>query len=375
MRYYLIAGERSGDLHGANLIRAIRAKDTLAEFRCWGGGYMEEAGAELVVHYRNLALMGFIEVLLYFNKILKYLRLCRRDILSYRPDVVILIDFGGFNMRMARFLHKKRIRVFYYISPKIWAWNTGRARAIRKNVDRMFVILPFEKDFYNKFGFDVDYVGNPVVDSVKSHTPDQAFLNHTGLTPGGRYIALLPGSRNQELKGILPDMVRLAKEFPDEHFILAAISTVPENLYDPCRRVNNIHLVFDRTNDVLAFAYAGVITSGTATLETALWNVPQVVVYRAASRVSFLIARMVIRVKFISLVNLIAGRDVVRELIQQDLTRENLKGALGLILNDEAVRKRILQDYGEIRELLGDDPVSEKAAGLMVGYLREEHKM
>jgi lipid-A-disaccharide synthase len=333
---------------------------------------MEDAGAELVVHYRNLALMGFIEVILYFNRILKYMRLCREDIRAYRPDVVILIDFGGFNMRIARFLRKNRFRVFYYISPKIWAWNTGRARAIKKNIDRMFVILPFEKDFYRKFGFDVDYVGNPVVDAVKTHIPDPDFLRGIGIGKGERFIAFLPGSRNQELKSILPAMVGLAYKYPEEKFVLAAISTVPEALYDPCREVKNLKLVFDRTYDILAHAYAGVITSGTATLETALWNVPQVVVYRAGSKISFMIARMVIKVKYISLVNLIAGREVVRELIQQDLTQENLGSALNSLLHDREVREKMLQDYRKIRELLGDEPASGRAAKLMIDYLRTQ---
>lgn len=369
MRYYLIAGERSGDLHGANLIKALKNRDREARFRGWGGGYMEEAGAELVVHYKNLAFMGFIEVILYFNKILKYIRVCKKDIRAYQPDVVILIDFGGFNMRIARFLKKNNYKVFYYISPKVWAWNTGRARSIKANVDHMFVILPFEKDFYTTFGYDVDYVGNPVVDAVRAHKPDPSFLQKMNLRSDEKYIAVLPGSRNQELKSILPRMIHLAREYPQEKFILAAISTVPEELYRPCRNIQNFHLVFDRTNDILAYAYAGVVTSGTATLETALWGVPQVVVYRSSSLISFFIARLVVRVKFISLVNLIAGREVVKELIQANLTLENLKNEMDQLLYNQEVRKRILMDYSEIRNILGNDPVSGRAADLMIHYL------
>ena len=372
MRYYLIAGERSGDLHGANLIKALRRRDHQSVFRGWGGNFMENAGAELVVHYKNLGMMGFIEVILRFNKILKYMKFCRKDIRAFNPDVVILIDFGGFNMRMARFLRKNNFRVFYYISPKIWAWNTGRAKAIRKYIDRMFVILPFEKAFYEKFSYDVDYVGNPVVDAVRDHSPDKSFLKDTGIDENTNYIALLPGSREQELEGILPQMIRLAVKFPNENFILAAISTVPEKMYDPCRSVRNIRVVVDRTYDILAYAYAGVITSGTATLETALWNVPQVVVYRASSTVSYLIGRMVIKIKYISLVNLIAGREVVRELIQQDLTEKNLSNALMEIICNGEVRERMLRDYSQIRDMLGDEPVSAKAADLMIGHLMEE---
>lgn len=369
MRYYLIAGERSGDLHGSNLIKALKKRDREAKFRAWGGNYMEEAGADIVVNYRNLAFMGFIEVILYFNKILNYIRLCKKDIRSYQPDVVILIDFGGFNMRMARFLKKNNYKVFYYISPKVWAWNTGRARSIKANVDRMFVILPFEKDFYHEFGFEVDYVGNPVMDAVRAHKPDPSFLQAIELNPGDRYIALLPGSRNQELSSILPVMIDLAHQYPTEKFVLAAISTVPVELYRSCGNISNIHLVFDRTNDILAHAYAAVVTSGTATLETALWEVPQVVVYRSSSWVSFLIARMVIRIKFISLVNLIAGREVIKELIQSDLTLDHLKTEIDKLLFDEEFRIRILQDYSEIQYTLGNEQVSERAADLMIHYL------
>jgi lipid-A-disaccharide synthase len=370
MRYYLIAGERSGDLHGANLIKALKKEDHKAEFRCWGGNYMEAAGAELVVHYKHLALMGFVEVILYFNKILRYIRFCKKDILAYQPDVVILIDFGGFNLRVAKFLKKNKIKVFYYISPKVWAWNTARAKTIRENVDRMFVILPFEKDFYKTFGFDVDYVGNPVMDAVNAHEPDPSFLNETGIKTDEKYIAFLPGSREQELKSILPHMIILAKAFPEEKFILAAISTISDTCYESCRDIPNLRLVFDRTNDILAFAHAGVITSGTATLETAIWGVPQVVVYKSASWLSFMIARMIVRIKFISLVNLIAGREVVKELIQENLNQGNLVEELNRIMHDEQVRARILQEYSEIRNLLGDESASTKAASLMTAYLK-----
>jgi lipid-A-disaccharide synthase len=370
MRYYLIAGERSGDLHGANLIKALKNEDDQARFRGWGGDYMEAAGAELVVHYKYLAFMGFVEVFVYFNRFLKYIRMCKQDILSYQPDVVILIDFGGFNIRIARFLKKKGIKVFYYISPKVWAWNTRRAETIKANVDRMFVILPFEKDFYQSFGYQVDYIGNPVMDAVRGHTPDRSFLKDIQMKVDQRYIALLPGSRNQELISILPFMVGLAKANPDENFILAAISNVPGKLYNSCRDIPNIHLVFDRTNDILAYAHAGVITSGTATLETAIWGVPQVVVYRSHSKISFFIGRMVVKIKFISLVNLIAGHEVVTELIQDDLTLENLKQEVHRIVYNEEMRIRMIKEYDEIRHILGQEPASEKAAKLMTSYLK-----
>ncbi len=372
MRYYLIAGERSGDLHGSNLIKSLKKKDPDGEFRCWGGDYMEQAGAELVVHYKHIAFMGFVEVILFFRKILKYLRFCKKDILAYGPDVVILIDFGGFNLRVARFLKKAGIRVFYYISPKVWAWNTGRARKIKALVDRMFVILPFEKAFYATYDFDVDYVGNPVVDAVNAHQPDPSFLTDKSLVPEDHYVALLPGSRSQELKSILPNMVQLARDLPGTKFIMAAITSTPPQAYDLCTGVPNISVVFDRTYDILAYAYAGVITSGTATLETALWNVPQVVVYRSTSKLSILIARMVIKVKYISLINLIAGRKVVTELLQSQLTRERLLAELKKLIADDEERGRILSDYHEIKEILGDHPVSDKAANLMRRYLQRK---
>ena len=370
MRYYLIAGERSGDLHGSNLIKSLKKRDPDATFRCWGGEYMKEAGAELVVHYNDMAFMGFFEVLLYFRKILKNLKHCRKDILAYNPDVVILIDFAGFNLKIASFLKKKNIKSYYYISPKVWAWYTSRAKKIKRIVDRMFVILPFEKAFYSEYDFEVDYVGNPVVDAVKQHKPDPSFLEDPGILNPDKYVALLPGSRKQELKSILPRLVNLASDFADTQFILGGIKSIPQHLYSEIEKIPNITIVYDRTYDVLAFSYAAVVTSGTATLETALWDIPQVVIYRSNSALSVIIAKMVIKVKFISLVNLIAGREVVRELIQENLTREHLNDEMHKLLNDTTYRDRIYTNYTEIRNILGNEPVSDKAANLMIKYLK-----
>jgi lipid-A-disaccharide synthase len=372
MRYYLIAGERSGDLHGSNLIKSLKKRDRDGEFRCWGGEYMQEAGADLVVHYNDLAFMGFFEVLLYFRKILRNLKHCRRDILEYNPDVVILIDFAGFNLKMASFLSKKNITTYYYISPKVWAWYTGRARKIKRIVDRMFVILPFEKQFYLSYDFEVDYVGNPVVDAVNQHKADRSFLDDPKIFNKEKYVALLPGSRKQELKSILPNLVDLASDFPETQFILGGIKSIPRELYSRVTDVPNIAIVFDRTYDVLAFAHAAVVTSGTATLETALWDIPQVVIYRSNSALSVIIAKKVIKVKFISLVNLIAGREVVRELIQENLTREHLNDEIYKLLSDTSYRDRIYTNYSEIRNILGNEPVSDKAADLMIKYLKRE---
>lgn len=369
MRYYLIAGERSGDLHGSNLIRSLKHRDDEAVFRCWGGELMKEAGADLAMHYNNFSFMGFIEVIFYFRKILSYLKRCRKDIQNFDPDVVILIDFAGFNMKMARYLKKKNIRVFYYISPKIWAWYRGRARQIKRDVERMFVIMPFEKKFYQHYGFEVDYVGNPVVDAVKHHQPDKSFLTQAGMDVNERYIALLPGSRKQELISVQQSLITLAQSFPKIQFVLCGLKSLDSELYDQVKAVSNIYVVFDRTYDVLAFSRAAIVTSGTATLETALWDIPQVVIYRTNSPVSMFIARRVIKVKFISLVNLIAGREVVRELIQENLTPEHLHTEVERLYSNEDYRKRILTDYTGIRNILGNETASDKAAALMFGYL------
>jgi lipid-A-disaccharide synthase len=370
MRYYLIAGERSGDLHGSNLIKSLKKKDKDAVFRCWGGELMQEAGAELVVHYNDMAFMGFVEVLLYFRKILRNLRICKKDIMAYQPDVVILIDFAGFNLKMASFLKKKGFRVYYYISPKVWAWYTSRAKKIKRIVDRMFVILPFEKDFYKTFDFQVDYVGNPVVDAVNNHIPDNSFLSQQEIFDRNNYVALLPGSRKQELESILPNLIKLATKFSNVQFILCGIKSISSELYADVESTPNIVIVYDRTYDVLALAKAAVVTSGTATLETALWDVPQVVIYRSNSHISAFIARLVIKVKFISLVNLIAGREVVKEFIQRDLTPENLNSEFDRLYNDTIYRNRIHADYTEIRNILGNEPVSDKAAEYMYNYLK-----
>jgi lipid-A-disaccharide synthase len=313
--------------------------------------------------------MGFIEVLIFFRKIIKYLKKCRRDIQTFKPDVVILIDFAGFNMKMASFLKKEGIPVYYYISPKVWAWYRGRAKKIKRTVDRMFVILPFEKNFYHQYNFDVDYVGNPVVDAVKHHKPDKSFLDREEIVNKEKYIALLPGSRKQELMSILPSLTDLASSCADIQFILCGIKSIPYSLYAPLEKAHNITIVYDRTYDVLAYALAAVVTSGTATLETALWDIPQVVVYRSNSHISMFIARMVIKIKFISLVNLIAGREVVKELIQKNLTREHLHSEVNRLINDEVYRQRILSDYAVVRNILGNEPASEKAAELMYNYL------
>jgi lipid-A-disaccharide synthase len=368
MRYYIIAGERSGDLHGGNLIRALKKNDHQAEIRGFGGEYMQEAGATLAVHYAEMAVMGFGEVLTSMAKILRYIKKCKHDIVQFNPDVIILIDYGGFNRQIAKFGKKNSIRVFYYITPKVWAWNTGRAIELKKNVDRMFVILPFEKDFYKKFDWDVDYVGNPVLDAVKSHVPDPSFSSKHTIDTSKPVVALLPGSRKQELRNISPVLIDVAKRFPQVQFLVATVKNLPEDHYDGFKKLPNVKLVVEDTYNLLLHARAAIVTSGTATLETALFKVPQVVVYRASAFTVWFV-KLVIKVEWISLVNLIGGKEVIKELIQRKANAEDISTELAALVKDENYRAKILQDYKEIYETLDTGSASENAARLMIHYL------
>ena len=368
MRYYIIAGERSGDLHGSNLVKAIRRYDPLAVFRGLGGEYLEKAGVELFVHYREFAVMGFFEVLGNLIKISGYLKKCSKDLLAFKADVVILIDYAGFNRQMARIAKKRKIRVFYYITPKVWAWNQKRAHALKATVDRMFVILPFEKDFYRTFGWEVDYVGNPVLDAVKSHAADEKFPVRNKLNPAMPVIALLPGSRHQEVARILPVMREVITAFPGLQFAVATVNNLDPQLYDSVSGIPNARLVSEDTYNLLLHADAAVVTSGTATLETALFRVPEIVVYKT-DPVSYTLAKMVLKVKFISLVNLIAGKEVVKEFIQAEANPENIGRELEALISDEGHRQKVLADYDSIINLLDTGSASENAARLMTRYL------
>ena len=369
MRYYIIAGERSGDLHGSNLVKAIRKHDPDAAFRGLGGDYLQQAGVTLFAHYAEFAVMGFVEVLLNIIKISRYLRKCANDIVDFNADVLILIDYAGFNRQMARIARKRNIRVFYYISPKVWAWNQSRAHQLKANVDRMFVILPFEKDFYKKFQWEVDYVGNPVLDAVKAHQRDDSFLSKRNLLPGAPVVALLPGSRKQEVLNILPVMKEIIIRFPEVQFAIATVNNLDRSLYDPLSGFSNVRFVEEDTYNLLLHARAAIVTSGTATLETALFRVPQIVVYKAAP-LTYSLAKMVIRVPFISLVNLIAGKAVVKELIQDDANADKISAELKALLSDGAYRDGMLADYDEVIRILDTGSASENAATLMVQYLR-----
>ncbi len=367
MKYYIIAGERSGDLHGANLIKALKGRDADAEIRFWGGDYMKAAGGELVVHYNEIAVMGFWEVLKNYAKLRKFINFCKKDVVSYQPDVLILIDFAGFNMRIAKHAKQKGIKTFYYISPKVWAWNQKRALKIKATIDRMFVILPFEKAFYKKFDYEVDYVGNPLLDAIRDFKPNTDFIknNKLGVKP---IIAVLPGSRKQEIDNILDIMLTISSQFTDYQFVVAGIKNIPTELYAAAGSVKNVKIIFDQTYDILKNAHAAIVTSGTATLETALFEVPQIVCYKTSS-LTYQISKRLIMVDYISLVNLIAGKAVVKELIQDDLNAKNLREELDFIIGDGAKREEQLKGYQEIKVTLGDEKASENLSKLIVGYL------
>ena len=368
MKYYLIAGERSGDFHAAHLMRELRGQDPAAEFRFWGGDQMQAQGGELVRHYQDMSIMGFWEAATSVLRFRGYLKECERDILAFRPDVVILVDYAGFNMRVAKFVKAHGIRTFYYISPKIWAWNQGRVEKVRAYVDRMFLILPFEQDFYQKFNYQADYIGNPTADAVAEFTPSDDFLTRNQLSNGKPIIAVLPGSRKQEIEEMLHEMLAILPAFQEYQFVVAGVTNLDRAYYRHFER-NGIRFVYDETFDLLHHAHVALVTSGTATLETALFDVPQIVCYRT-SALSYAIGKMVIKVPHISLVNLIVGREVVKELIQSNFTARNLMDELRHLLTDEQYQARQQAGYAELRQKLGQQQAARKAAKLMVGYLK-----
>lgn len=368
MKYYLIAGERSGDFHAANLMRELNGQDAAAQFRYWGGDLMQAEGGELVRHYQDLAIMGFVEAATSILKFRGYLKQCQQDLLAYRPDVLILVDYAGFNLRMAKFAKDQGIKVFYYISPKIWAWNQGRVEQVKARVDKMFVILPFEEEFYQKFDYAVDYTGNPTADAVAEFQPSPDFLVRNGLDPGKPIIAVLPGSRKQEIEEMLHEMIAILPGFQEHQFVVAGVTNLDPTYYQHFER-NGIKFLFDQTFDLLSHATAALVTSGTATLETALFGVPQIVCYRT-SVLSYAIGKMVIKVPYISLVNLIVGRAVVRELIQGDFNARNLLDELRTMLTDADYMARLKAGYAELRDKLGQQQAARKTAELMVGYLQ-----
>ncbi len=372
MKYYLIAGETSGDLHGANLIKELKAEDPQADFRIVGGDQMEVVtGQKAVIHTAEMAFMGFVEVAKNLRTISKNLRKVKEDLIKYKPDTVILIDFPGFNLKIASFAKKNNIKVCYYISPKIWAWNQGRVHKIKKVVDHMFCILPFEVDFYKQFGMDVDYIGNPLLDAISSYNFNPNFIqdNKLGENP---IIALLPGSRKMEIEKILPDMIAMYYAFPKHQLVIAGAPNFDEAYYKQYIGNLDIPIVFDQTYDLLQHAEAAVVTSGTATLETAILRVPQVVVYKA-NALTIMIARKLIKVRFISLVNLINNYLSVMELIQKDCNPEEIRDELDRLINDSEHRASVLENYDILAEKLGTTGASAKTAKLIVNYLAPEN--
>ncbi|MEI9921231.1 MAG: lipid-A-disaccharide synthase [Bacteroidota bacterium] len=365
MRYYLIAGERSGDLHGGNLIRAIRKHDPQFVGRGFGGTDMRDAGMELTMHYDQMAFMGFLRVISNLGKISAIMKQCKADLLAFKPDVVVLIDYGGFNMRIAKFAKEHGLKVFFYISPKVWAWNTKRAWKLKASVDRMFCILPFEKDFYKQFDWDVDYVGNPVLDAIKKFSPNPEFLSKNGLTKDKKIVALLPGSRRMELERVVPIFSQLVEANSDIQFVVAAVKTLPAELYQPLSKAK---LVFESTYDLLSVADAALVTSGTATLETALFKIPEALVYKT-NVVEEAIVRSVVKIKWLGLVNLILNRDVVRELYQANMTVPKLSEELNRLLHDESYRNELQRNYEVLYKILDIGSASENAGRLMVQYL------
>lgn len=358
MKYYIIAGEASGDLHGSNLVKALRNQDSAADIRCWGGDKMEQAGATLVKHFRDLAFMGFVEVVAHLRTIFNNIRFCKEDISAYKPDVLVLIDYPGFNLRIAKWAKQNEIKVVYYISPQVWAWKENRVKDIKRDVDKMLVILPFETEFYKKWNYEATYVGHPLIEVVEHE------IKEVPVTPvtDKPVVALLPGSRSQEIKLKLPIMLQATQHFKEYQFVIAQAPSLPDSLYtDIIGNRKNVMLAKGQTYNLLKQAKAALVTSGTATLETALFGVPQVVCYKG-NPLSFWLATKLIKVKYISLVNLIMDKPVVKELIQDDLNLKNLELELHKLLNNQNHLREMKQDYQTLWQKLGQKGASEIAA-------------
>lgn len=369
MKYYIIAGEASGDLHGSNLMKELFKQDPNAEIRFWGGDLMQATGGTLVKHYRELAFMGFAEVVQNLRTILNNIKFCKADIKAFQPDVLIFIDYPGFNMRIAEWAKKQGIPTHYYISPQIWAWKENRIKAIRRDVDHMYIILPFEKDFYEKkHNYAVEFVGHPLIDAIRNRKPtdtEQFKKDHN--LDSRPVIALLPGSRKQEITKMLSLMLSVVDNFPDYQFVIAGAPAQEYSFYQQFLTNERVHFVSNKTYDLLSIAYAALVTSGTATLETALFKVPEVVCYKG-NWISYQIAKRVITLKYISLVNLIMDKEVVKELIQDDLNKKNINKELQKLLTPE-YRQNLLNQYDLLEEKLGGAGASYKTANLIIKHL------
>jgi len=372
MKYYVLAGEASGDLHASNLIKEIKLIDQQAQFRGFGGDLMEKAGMTVLKHYRDLAFMGLVPVIMNIRTIKKNFKFCEQDMLAYKPDVLILIDYPGFNLRMAKFAKEHGIRTFYYISPKIWAWKQKRVFRVKAYVDEMFAILPFEADFYSKFDYPVNYVGNPLLDAIleKKTEPDfKRFWNENKL-PEKPILAVLPGSRKGEISVLLPTMLKATAQFPEFQCVIAGAPNMSAEFYQPFMKGHQVPIVWGKTYDILIHSRAAIVSSGTATLETAILNVPQVVVYQLTPNWLFKYLKFFLTTKWVSLVNIILGREAVIELIQSDFSLKNVVSEMNKILHDKEYAKRMLADYQEMMIKLGESGASKRTADLMVRKLK-----
>lgn len=368
MRYYIIAGEASGDMHAANLVRALQQQDPQAQFRGLGGDQMRDAGVELARHYRDTAYMGFVEVLMHLRAILNHIRYCKDDLAEWQPDVVILVDYPGFNLRIAPFAKKLGCKVCYYISPQLWAWKSGRVEIIRKYVDKMLVILPFEEAFYQKYNYPVTFVGHPLLDAIEAYTSDPDFLERNDLQTRP-YIALLPGSRKQEIAVKLPVMLSMVPHLPEYDFVVACAPGQDMSYYQQFGGDQRVRFITGATYDILKHAHSALVTSGTATLEAALLRAPQIVCYKG-NAISYAIAKRLVHIKYISLVNLIADAPVVPELIQHEFNHDNLLKHMQQLVQDVHYRTDMQLAYTRLHKQLGGPGASARAAGEILHWLQ-----
>ncbi len=372
MKYYIIAGEASGDLHGANLLHELKKIDQQGEFRYWGGDRMKAEGGVLVKHYKDHALMGFLEVITNLGLIKQNLQLCKQDIANYKPDAVIFIDYPGFNLRIAKYVKELGIKTIYFISPKVWAWKKWRVKSIKKNIDKMFAILPFEKDFYKKYGYKVEYMGNPLVDVIehrKTGIPAKKSFFAANDLDDRPVIALLAGSRKQEIQRCLPPMLKSVRSFNDHQVVIAGMSDIDINFYEKYIGNANVKLIFDQTYSLMKYADAAIVTSGTAVLETAIFNVPEIACYKT-SVFTGLIALALVHIKFFTLVNLIMEREVVKELLQYNIAK-NARKELNRILYDPDYKKKMLKDFAILHNKLGSPGVTRKIAEEMSVFIHK----
>lgn len=372
MKYYIIAGEASGDLHASNLMKELKKSDKNSEFRFWGGDLMKTENENIVRHYKKTAYMGFLDVFIHLPAILKNIAFCKTDIIDYKPDALILVDYPGFNLRIAEHFYNEKFKIYYYISPKVWAWKQSRAFKIKKFVDKLFVIFPFEIDFYKKYDYKVEFVGNPLLDAIEQKFRDKnfsaSFRNENKLNEKP-IISLLPGSRKQEIKHNFPLMLKVIKYFPDYQFVVAATHSLDLEIYKKHIKKQEVKIIFNKTYDILQLSQAAIVTSGTATLEAALFNIPELVCYRG-EHISYQIAKRLVKVKYISLVNLIMNELIIKEFIQYEMTVKNIVSELKNILENKNYRKLMINNFAKMRKVLGGNGASKRTAELIIKDLK-----